>query len=390
MTPIRVQCFCVSLGAVVLAVLGSSQASFAQDDAEWIVRVYRVTDLILPRPDYPYDGSEIPTTGSSLGSSGPVFGTATVSGGSGGFGGGGTMGGGFGGGGSGFFQVTDGGGGLTAMDSQISGDEAGPRFSIEDLIHAIQSTIEPMSWDVMGGSAVCTPLGGMLIIKQTPPAHEQIDELLTAIRDEGSVGSVTLEAYWLLLGAGDLGQLVAEGNERVPARVNREMLEFLADANPGYQGRITCFSDQTVHLVSGQRRSTVLSVVPVVGADAIGLQPVISMPNIGVLLEVKPTLLPDEETAILNLVSTVTSTGSGTETFEMVSQASEESHTTLKLDRLNLDTQRLATTVRVPLGQPVLVGGLSVVGETPVNDQSHDGQLYLVVELTADAGEVNP
>jgi hypothetical protein len=400
MSPFRVQKFCVSIAAVLTVLNQGVNECPAQNenaDAEWAVRVYSVTDLILPHPDYPYDGAEIPTTG--VGPSGPVMDMGTVSGGGGfgggGFGGGGTTSGfgGGGGGGGGFFQVPDGGGfasgggGFGALGGGIATGDAGLRFSMEDLIRAIQSTIEPMSWDVMGGKGVCTPLGGMLIIKQTQPVHGQIDALLTAIRDEGgAVHAVTLQAHWLLLGAEELDQLV-DGGGRSPARVKRDVLQNFAGSRPGYQGRITCFSDQTVSMVSGRRRSIVVSAIPVVGGSSVAFQPVISLPNIGVLLEVKPTLLPDNETAVLNLVSTVTSAGNEDESVDVASQATQGSSTTLKLDRLSLDTQRLATTVRVPLGQPVLVGGLSLAGAEPpaTAERSQGAQLYLVVELTADS-----
>jgi hypothetical protein len=51
---------------------------------------------------------------------------------------------------------------------------------------------------------------------------------------------------------------------------------------------------------------------------------------------------------------------------------------------LNLDVQHLATTVRFPVGQPVLVGGLSKVGDTTGQDAAQTGgrQFYLIVELT--------
>lgn len=400
MTPFRVQKICGSLAAV-LTVLGlaADRCSAQNQNAggDWEVRVYRVTDLVLPRPDYPYDGSEIPTTGRSLSAPSSIGGGGFGGGMMGGMGGG-DMGGGMGGmmgGGGGFFQVPDdagggiatGGGGLgvTAGGIPTAGD-SGLRFSMEDLIQAIQSTIEPMTWDVMGGKGVCTPLGGMLIINQTQPVHAQIDALLTAIRDEGgAVHAVTLQAHWLLLGAEELDQLVNDSG-RSPAPVNRDVLEGLSGSRPGYQGRITCFSDQTVSMVSGRRRSTVVSAIPVVGASSVAFQPVISLPNIGVLLEVKPTLLPDDETAVLNLVSTVTSAGNEDESVDILSQATQDSNTTLNLDRLDLDTQRLATTVRVPLGQPVLVGGLSAIGgrSHSSDGQPHDAQLYLVVELTTD------
>ncbi len=361
----------------------SLQAQQAAGD--WVVRVYHVADLVVQRPDYPYRGNEIPTTGSSLGNASP-----TIS--SGGF-----SGGGFGGGG--FFQVSDSGLSGSGLDSGGGFFGAEPTettstgFTIDDLIQAIQATIDPESWDVSGGSGVCTPLGGMLIIKQTPPAHTEIEDLLTAIRGEGGADrTVSVRARWLLADADELAAISAGDAADAPATVvDRAALEQLAATATRYEGRITCYSNQTVHFASGARRSAIVSAIPVVSAMTVGYQPLITLPNLGVLLEVKPTLIPDQRQAVLNLTSTVTSAKDPGETVSLsiptptagsrsTNPTVEIGTSTIQLDRLNLDTQHLATTVRVPLGQPVLVGGMSQSSE-------EDGsQLSLIIEVTAHGG----
>ena len=72
-----------------------------------------------------------------------------------------------------------------------------------------------------------------------------------------------------------------------------------------------------------------------------------------------------------------------------------------KVDRVAIDTQELATTLNIPLGQPVLVGGLtyvtsSTLGHEPVAEVPHHHrrtrhdqetpQLYLILELRLGAG----
>ncbi len=52
----------------------------------------------------------------------------------------------------------------------------------------------------------------------------------------------------------------------------------------------------------------------------------------------------------------------------------------LPLDRLNLVVQQFMTTLRVPLGQPVLVGGSTL--EPISGEGSPQQQLYLVIEAT--------
>lgn len=52
----------------------------------------------------------------------------------------------------------------------------------------------------------------------------------------------------------------------------------------------------------------------------------------------------------------------------------------LAVDRVNIVAQQLATSLRVPLGQPVLVGGMTFP-ESPTRAETGE-QLYLVIEVT--------
>jgi hypothetical protein len=365
--------------------------------------VYQVADLVTSPPDYPYRGTEIPKTSQTIGGSG----SGGISLGGGGFGGGGAGGAGFGGGG-GFFQVGDSSAGGVGSSGQVVqggfGGYAAPepaltsrkRFTVDDLVNAIQSTIEPQSWVEVGGKAVGTPLGGLLVIKQTAAAHAQIEELLRAIQAEaGLVQTLTVQAHWLLLTRDELSQLLA-ANDAGPGAagnlVDRMALDALSKAAALYSGQITCFSEQTVHLVSGDRRLTVTGAVPVASAAVVGYQPVVSLPNVGVLLELTPRLRGDGQGALLDLESTVTAigeetTGPTTVRAENAPGGGAMTSSSVTLDRLNLETQHLATTVGLPIGQPILVGGLSVAGGGhPAADPPAARQLYLVVEVTVNEG----
>ena len=396
------------LGATLLA--ATFQPCLAQqpmnranrpEEAAWEIRVYRVTDLILPRTDYPYR-SGVPTVDPSHQTFGPGLGGGFGGGGLGG--GGGFGGGGFGGSGGGFFQISDESSaqGFSVPDggTVLLGGVSGPRslqYSTDNLIAAIQATVEPASWQDMGGEGVITALGGLLLVKQTPDVHRQVDALLTAIREEGgAVQAVTLEAWWLLLDAAELDRLAPQAGDGDggAAVVDRQELKQLADSGSGYRGRITCFSDQTVHLVSGRRATAVVSGVPTIGQNAVGYHPVIIVPNIGVLLQVRPTVLPDESAAVVSLETTVTSGAAGEQPIALRTAdspgtpAAGAEHagvaSILPLDRLNLDAHHLATTVRLAVGEPTLVGGLSLIRrDQPAGDaNAAPKQLYLVLKLS--------
>src|SRR5262249_12384135 len=70
----------------------------------------------------------------------------------------------------------------------------------EQLIKLITDTIEPQSWDVMGGSGHIEfyPLNMTLVVSQTPDIQEQIQLLLERLRDLQNL-QVTVEVRFLTL-----------------------------------------------------------------------------------------------------------------------------------------------------------------------------------------------
>jgi len=405
--------------AVCLLDLFPVSARADDDEPQLVTRIYQLSDLILPTPDHTYS-SEVPTTDSPK--------SRKVSTGFGGGFGGGVGGGGLGGGG--FFQIapnqpnTAAGQVPTPIPPVSESPTLTPtRFSILDLAETIMATVKPESWEDVGGPASLRPLGTMLIVMQTAEAHKEISDLLDNIRSEGgTLDSVTVEAIWLLLDSDELDGLRPDSKQ--PREIDRDILGQLTRAETSYRGQITCFSGQNVFIVAGKRRSMITSVIPVVGSE-VGYQPVSSIPNLGVLLQLQPTLVPQRQAAIVNLVSTVTESKDADETFRMKTNPgsagtspidkalgkqrnqtewSSGSTTSLELDRVNLAAQQLATTVLVPLGRPVLVGGLtlihtdnSVVQELPaapnptgaaqaglakkLESKGERRQLYLIVEV---------
>jgi len=281
-----------------------------------------------------------------------------------------------------------------------------PLFNSPDsLIQAITKIVAPETWEQAGGAASVAAFGGLLLISQTPQNHEKIDDLLKTIRSEGATAqTVVVEASWLLLDANQLrellGQDAAKPGGRSPLTIDPAAYDRLSREVPGYCGRITCFSGQTVHLVSGNRRSVVMGAIPVVGSG-IGYQPIMSIPNAGVVLQVTPSLLPGNDAAILDVRSTVTGwvepepipfAGSDSPATERLDPASQElvrepgGASTVTLDRLDFPAQQLATTLRVPLDRPVVVGGLThdPTETAPPDQKGADRKvLYLVVQVSA-------
>lgn len=398
----------------------------AQQPERLVLRTYEVGDLTLAVRDRPFKESLLLP---------PAFGggaPAPVSGGGGGGLGGGGFGGGMGGGG-GAFSVPDNGprlaqrgmggrggmgmGGMSEMGE--FGPTSGPPVQISDtqvtlssIAQAIVTTVAPDSWRGVGGEGVITNVGSALVIAQSTAVHQQIEGLLGALR-AGSNHRRTLriDARWLLLSSDDLDALVrVKGGE---ATVDRTRLAEYTRRPNSRRGITNCFSGQLVYLVSGTRRNAVSSYIPVVGEveqpwesdyqlvsthkarfkfasdriaagqgqAGVGYQPVLTELNFGALLQIRPTLLKDDDAVVVDLESTITVAG----------QAKPEPQTDAAgapaRDQIEVETQQLATTLRVPLGKPYLVGGMTYQPSAGADanggraDAGENSQLYLVLEV---------
>jgi hypothetical protein len=396
-----------------------------------ITKVYRVSDLVLPAPDYAFNGVHLPGAG--------PFRRREASSGGGGYmgemGGGGMGGGGMGGGGGGMGGM---GGGMAVAGAKAPAKaptSTSLRFDMDELIEAIILTIYPDTWDENGGPGSITVLGGMLIVRQHPIIHKELGLLLEELRRQGgTVTSVTIRAHWVVLDADQLRQLAPtiDSPDWQASRggLNREAQKQIATA-AGAVGQITCFSGQTVHIISGNYRNSTTGVTPIVGqldrskfapaiaqqdargdksstgdvravpqrsarhslaqtvpvasADyhtigglasrlgAVGYETKSAFINFGALLQITPVLVPDADAVILDVQSSVLRR-------KQKENATVDFLGVLPLDRLNLVVQQFMTTLRVPLGQPVLVGGSTL--EPISGDGSPQQQLYLVIEAT--------
>jgi hypothetical protein len=384
--------FPILLVAAIAAAPRSAPAQLAapaQPAEKLVVRVYPLGDMILPLANHGYQPDSLPTT--------PSAGASDAGrGASGGFGGTG----GFGGGGGGAFNVQASGqggiGGVAGSPPPMSAAEEAAeanRLAMEEIAEMIRRSIGPESWDEAGGPGSITYYRSLLVINQTEAMHEKIGEFLEVLREKtGTLKTVTVAAHWLLLDSDQLDKLQVEKNG--VTSIDRDELKKLTKEAGSHRGQITCFSGQTVHLVGGQRRNVVTSVIPVVGGDEPGYQPRGGTPNLGVLLQVRPTLVADASAAVIDLESWVTA---GPKTDPMIEFHSNkfddaiksetkdafprigEAH--IRVDRLDINSQALATTLRAPIGTPVLAGGLSMVSKEAPADGKEQKQLYLVVQV---------
>jgi hypothetical protein len=303
------------------------------------------------------------------------------------------------GGGGGASGAGGGSGGMAGrtVPQPMQSFASGLNFDFDSLIDVITSSIEPLSWDQVGGPGSIAPLQPcMLVISQTQRVHRKIEKFFEEIRAiSPGLRTVTIRATWLLLDLKQLNQLLGD-KPRKEAGIDRKALEELAAKTKGYIGAITCFNGQTVHIASGRSRSAVVGAIPVVGGggEGAGYQPIINNPNSGAVLQVTPLLLPNTQAAMLDLQSVVTRSEGPTEPIHFLGggparaksngeRKAARGGTTVTLDRIDMLVEQLATTLKVLLGEPTLVGGLSREHSTDDQEAAGAPQLYLFIEATA-------
>jgi hypothetical protein len=384
---------------------------------QFVIRVYNVADLVMPTSQYPFRGTTVPTFGarSTPSFSVPMSGGAT--------GGGGVAS------GVGGFGLIDGPYSLPfqsqaahlqakgadlrrnpaflaqfggAEPAQTGGTAYNPRpvpavasqpetsnssrFDIETLQEVLIATVDPESWNSVGGQGTCQRLGTLLIVRQAPATHEKITEFLSEVRRAGgSLRPVTVQAHWLTLEAKQLADLLGGARAAAPGQpVSRTAFEQLASSPKAIQGQVTCFDGQTVHIISGQSHTISDGVNPVVAAGAVAYDPKLVVYHTGAMLQVTPTVASGGKHAVLDLWSVFSLWIDPESPIEVQGQAapfdagsSEVTLPSAKLDRVKIVAQQFSTTLRVPVGQPVLVGGMTL---EPGRDDSP--RLYLIVEAT--------
>ncbi|HVU86839.1 MAG TPA: hypothetical protein VHD36_05935 [Pirellulales bacterium] len=390
----------LTITAAILAALSQQAAAADEDNDEelpLVVKVYRVIDLVVPVPNYPYEGTFLPGMGKSAPGVNPTGfrgGMGGMGGGMGGMGGGGgaapAAGGGGGGGmGGGMFRVPDHilgqvgglGGGLGGTPPRPSISQ---RISWGPLMNTITSLIDPESWDEQGGSGSISPIGGALAISQTLPVHAKIETFFKDLRREiGTLRQVSVEAHWVLVNGEQLAALTGAADKQVSrgGEISRERLTALPPGARHASGRVTCINGQTVHVISGRLDTKVQGAIPVVGTSP-GYQATILTPHFGALLQLTPLILPDQDMVLVDLHSAVTQSDEKTDAIKLTGP-NDTKDPAVQIDRIQSGAQQLATSLNLPLGKLVLVGGMSL----DVGMAEGDQQLYLILEITADNEE---
>ncbi len=273
------------------------------------------------------------------------------------------------------------------------------RIDLDGLIDAITSTIEPTTWDDVGGPGSIAALGNSLIISTTPKTHDQITVLLDSFRKRwGTLRTVSVQADWLWLTDSQLSELLEADAKAKPneprafglvddAAWQAQMKErSKADDSQraGYQAAVTCYNGQTVHTVSGRQQRFITGMIPVVGGgdeSSVGYQPMVATLQEGAALQVTPMTTTGGRFIVLDVHSRVLLVHDNE-----ARQPANPNWTAAQwpthgvvaaVDRPVVTNSNFETTLRVPVDRRMLVGGMTF-SPRPKHDELG---LYLFVKL---------
>jgi hypothetical protein len=372
-------------------------------EAALVLRIYDLSDLFTIAPSYHAEfprefGQQARLVFPVAGDGERLSAGAGLGGrGIGAMGGGGMGGGGFGGGmGGAAFQVSD----------QARSAVPEVKITLHDLIGAIKEVVQPDAWKDNDGQASITALGNALLVSADEEIHSQVRDLLNLFRQRwGTLRTVSVQAWWLWLDDAQLHLLLADGgaasgepkafglvSQSAWNKLTQEL--HAAPHEPrrlGYRATVTCYNGQIVHVMSDGQRLAVTDVRPVVvpsdggtrGAS-VALQPEMSVINEGAVLQVRPIANISGKTVVLDVHSRVNvrhdAESADARQEKGASGTTKDPQIVVPVvDRnLQLLTNRLSTTLRVPVDRLMLVGGMTFEEQPVPGERS----LYLFVRCS--------
>jgi len=339
------------LGLLLAARAPAEEAPKQEPLPPLVLRTYDVGDLLIEREDYPLEVDPLGFAG------------LTVT----------------------YPTPDDSGGGFGDLFGSSAAATTEPPVGSQELVDIIQRAVnnaadlKVAAWSDEGGPAALEYVDQLLIVTQTDQGHKKVEELLALLRTQRLGGPiVTIDARWVLLD--DVGAAALAGDPKAPQpqEVSAAALDK-AGAKVAYRGHVTCFDRQVVHLQSGRLSTYLQGAKPVVSDKAVGADPKVGAVFAGATLQVRPVLAADGAAAILDLRSNVSELKELRQRpmpeFGQVEGKAESVKLNLEMPDVIVNTLR--SSVRVPLGKTVLIGGMTThaAGEGKV--------LYLVLEVKA-------
>ena len=287
------------------------------------------------------------------------------------------------------------------------------RERLEGLVKHIKEAVDSDSWKDNGGRAgQIGEMDNRLIITQTPANQKLVKALLDQLSEVDSQ-TVRVEADWVWLSPSEAGKLLKApakaGSNPAVRDVDPAALAALPVSVRHVHAETTGRNGQTTYIVSGRERSLVTNVTPIVSTATSAFAPTVSAVAAGLGLEVKPMVKADLGFAVVVLHATFDELGktrrasaaavagvaiepapatrpATTEPDRIPSAAPELSSRKLprtaqsQFNTIGMTIQDLRTTIRVPLGRPVLVSSGTW---DPTGRQAEPMQVMLIVTVHA-------
>lgn len=360
-----------------------------------VLRLYDISDLFAIAPNYHAKRLDDFGVGGQ-----PLFTISSATGTASGFG---SLGGGMGGGGGMFAVAPTPVRALPNVGPNISAQFAPPgtaatantsdsRTSIDDLIAAIMVSIAPTAWTEVGGNSSIKHLGNALLISAEPDTHEQIESLLAQFRQRWkSLRTVTLAAWWLSLTDEQLAQLLPDhkGSRSQYGAVDDAAWQKRPAGAAAYRSTLTCYNGQTVYTLCGGEslaitdvEATVLNPQAAKDAQQALFRPKVTILQDGAALQVTPLVTSSGKYVVLDVhsrVARIHSKADAKPTDEKAAKAPADITAMVNaIDRPVVNVQLLSTTLRVPVDEVVLIGGMNF-DATP--SEATGANLYLFVRI---------
>ena len=180
-----------------------------------------------------------------------------------------------------------------------------------ELVELIRTTIAPKSWKDAGGVGMLQyyPLGMALVVNQTKEIHDEIRDILNALRKLQEV-EVAVELRIVQVRselAADLKDLVQSDDAQVTLLSQKQLVAWLnlAQADSSTEitqaPKMTIFNGQHAGMMIGNRQPFVTEYRVVRENDQVAIKPQIENVDLGVLWGVLPTVSADRRSVRLKV-----------------------------------------------------------------------------------------
>jgi len=227
---------------------------------------------------------------------------------------------------------------------------------MQDIIRLIETVIEADTWKDQGGvvgSISTLSSRSMIVVLHTPAVHKRIGELLDQLRHELRLdASITIDAHWVM----------ATTEQAAKWRAGEAVgLDILKDPKALHScARAMAMDAQTVSVAGGQLATEVTAAQPVTSENVAAMAFTTDQARLGIGLEITPRLSEDRHWLIVDVSSTVTERTGGKEATRPAQRLGGDLDILYALEKPPHQEQKLTQTVRLPLGTPKFVGGMTL------------------------------